>query len=205
MTGNGFNRLYGWLEDRDFLVIRADRKPCSSSSRSTSPSRSSRWRNARKEPSAMKIIGADERLAEKRGAKILIVGPTGVGKTSLLRTLDPDVDVVPRRRGRRSVRAGRAGRYDPHRRLGAWHATSPAGSAAPTRASRRPRLLPGALRGSRRRARKSRAATRRSSSTASPKSRGSRSVTPSSSRKRPPPHRHEGPARRLRIARACRC
>jgi hypothetical protein len=36
----------------------------------------------------MKIIGADARLAEKRGAKILIVGPAGVGKTSLLRTLD---------------------------------------------------------------------------------------------------------------------
>jgi AAA domain len=35
----------------------------------------------------MKIITADERLAEKRGAKILIVGPTGVGKTYLLRTL----------------------------------------------------------------------------------------------------------------------
>src|SRR6516225_6835842 len=36
----------------------------------------------------MKIISADQRLAEQRGAKILIVGPTGVGKTSLLRTLD---------------------------------------------------------------------------------------------------------------------
>jgi AAA domain len=37
----------------------------------------------------MKIIGADERLAERRGAKILVVGPTGVGKTSLLRTINP--------------------------------------------------------------------------------------------------------------------
>ena len=37
----------------------------------------------------MKIISADERLAEQRGVKMLIVGPTGVGKTSLLRTLDP--------------------------------------------------------------------------------------------------------------------
>ena len=36
----------------------------------------------------MKIISADERLAEKRGAKVLLVGPTGVGKTSQLRTLD---------------------------------------------------------------------------------------------------------------------
>jgi AAA domain len=37
----------------------------------------------------MRIISADERLAERRGAKILLVGPSGVGKTSQLRTLDP--------------------------------------------------------------------------------------------------------------------
>ena len=39
----------------------------------------------------MQIISADERLAERRGAKVLIVGPTGVGKTSLLRTLNPEL------------------------------------------------------------------------------------------------------------------
>jgi hypothetical protein len=37
----------------------------------------------------MRIIGADERLAEPRSVKCLIVGPAGVGKTSLLRTVDP--------------------------------------------------------------------------------------------------------------------
>jgi AAA domain len=33
----------------------------------------------------MRIISADERLAERRGAKILLVGPSGAGKTSQLR------------------------------------------------------------------------------------------------------------------------
>jgi hypothetical protein len=35
----------------------------------------------------MKIIGANQRLTEQRGAKILLVGPTAIGKTCLLRTL----------------------------------------------------------------------------------------------------------------------
>jgi hypothetical protein len=37
----------------------------------------------------MQIISADERLRERRGAKVLMLGPTGVGKTWQLRTLDP--------------------------------------------------------------------------------------------------------------------
>ena len=41
----------------------------------------------------MKIISAEERLQEKRGAKIFMVGPPGVGKTSQLRTL-PNLDRI---------------------------------------------------------------------------------------------------------------
>jgi hypothetical protein len=39
----------------------------------------------------MKIITADERLAERSGAKILVIGQSGVGKTSLLRTLSAEL------------------------------------------------------------------------------------------------------------------
>src|SRR5262249_1432243 len=46
---------------------------------------------ARKEGCTMKIITADQRLTEKAGAKILIIGPSGVGKTSVLRTLSPNM------------------------------------------------------------------------------------------------------------------
>ena len=39
----------------------------------------------------MKIIDADTRLRERGGPKVLIVGPSGVGKTSLLRTLSTEL------------------------------------------------------------------------------------------------------------------
>lgn len=41
------------------------------------------------EPRKLRIISADERMAQNKGVKALIVGPAGVGKTTLLRTLDP--------------------------------------------------------------------------------------------------------------------
>lgn len=40
--------------------------------------------------SGLKIIDADARMRERRGVKALILGQAGVGKTSLLRTLDPE-------------------------------------------------------------------------------------------------------------------
>lgn len=39
---------------------------------------------------ALRIISADERATEKSGVKALVLGPYGVGKTSLLRTLEAE-------------------------------------------------------------------------------------------------------------------
>src|SRR5262249_37291680 len=39
----------------------------------------------------MKIFSADDRLAQRSGPKIVIVGPSGVGTTSLLRTLSDEM------------------------------------------------------------------------------------------------------------------
>jgi hypothetical protein len=38
----------------------------------------------------MQIISADERLREVRGAKVLLLGPTGIGKTTQAKSLDPE-------------------------------------------------------------------------------------------------------------------
>jgi hypothetical protein len=38
---------------------------------------------------SLSIITASERLAQNKGIKALIVGPSGIGKTTLLKTLDP--------------------------------------------------------------------------------------------------------------------
>ncbi|MCA3691689.1 MAG: AAA family ATPase, partial [Methylobacterium sp.] len=40
---------------------------------------------------ALPIISADQRMAEVRGVKVCIFGKSGIGKTSLLWTLDPKV------------------------------------------------------------------------------------------------------------------
>ena len=51
----------------------------------------------------LNIITAEQRLQEKKGHKIVICGQSGVGKTSLARTLDPsktlfmDLEAVTRR------------------------------------------------------------------------------------------------------------
>lgn len=37
----------------------------------------------------LKIISSEERMSQNKGVKMLVVGPAGVGKTTLLRTLDP--------------------------------------------------------------------------------------------------------------------
>jgi hypothetical protein len=41
------------------------------------------------QPGRLRIIGADERLAERRGIKGVLAGPSGIGKTSQLWSLDP--------------------------------------------------------------------------------------------------------------------
>lgn len=43
---------------------------------------------------AMRVITADERLAEKRGIKLLILGKPGIGKTFQLRTLPAELTLV---------------------------------------------------------------------------------------------------------------
>ena len=132
----------------------------------------------------MKIIGADERLAEKRGVKMLIVGPTGVGKTCLLRTLDPArtlfVDIEAGDLAVQDVPVDTVRVDDwPTARDLACRIGGPNPSFPPTACYSR-----GAFPSCRRRTRESRSLRAPSSSTASPLSVAFRSGTPSSSRRR---------------------
>ena len=75
-----------------------------------------------------RIIPAKQRVADTRGVKALILGPTGVGKTSQLRTLDLQktlfIDIeagdlaVQDLRRRHAAPAHLAGMPRPRRRLG---------------------------------------------------------------------------------------
>ena len=66
---------------------------------------------------SLRIITADERLAADTKTTMAIFGPTGVGKTSLLKTLPPAETRLPRSRGRHEVGAGLARRQHPGAQL----------------------------------------------------------------------------------------
>ena len=81
---------------------------------------------------ALPIILADQRLAERRGIKAAIFGKSGIGKTSLLWTLDPQPRCSSISKPATSPsRAGPATRSA--RARGRSAATSPCSSAGQTR------------------------------------------------------------------------
>jgi stage III sporulation protein SpoIIIAA len=47
---------------------------------------------------SLPIISAQQRLAERKGVKLLMLGKSGIGKTTRLKDLDPPPP-VPRHRG----------------------------------------------------------------------------------------------------------
>ena len=83
---------------------------------------------------ALRIITADERLAEANlKTTMAIFGPSGVGKTSLLKTLPARRNALHRSRSRHEVGAGLAGRQHSGAHLRRTRSTSAAWSAASIR------------------------------------------------------------------------
>jgi hypothetical protein len=78
------------------------------------------------------IVSAIERMAERKGVKLLLLGKSGIGKTTRLKDLDPATTLVPRHRGGRLC-PWRIGRATPSvRRPGRRAATSSCSSLART-------------------------------------------------------------------------
>jgi ATPase subunit of ABC transporter with duplicated ATPase domains len=71
-----------------------------------SPSLPKQQLNHSKEKASEDHISASERMKENKGVKALIVGPAGVGKTTLLRTHRSQIDPVCRSGGWRPRRTG---------------------------------------------------------------------------------------------------
>ena len=95
---------------------------------------------------SLPIITADQRLAEPRGIKGCIFGKSGLGKTSLLWTLERLDHALLRPRGRRSRDRGLAGRRDPSAHLDGVPRFRGLHRRAEPGAAPGPVLQPGALR-----------------------------------------------------------
>ncbi len=94
---------------------------------------------------SLPIITADQRLAERRGVKGVLVGKSGIGKTSQLWTLKPTATLFfDLEAGDLASRAGRATRSV--RAPGRSVVTSRCTSAGRTGAARRPAVQPSPLR-----------------------------------------------------------
>ena len=95
---------------------------------------------------ALPIIGADERLAQRKGIKGVIFGRSGIGKTSPALDAERLDDALPRSRGRRSGGRGAGDRHAPAPHLEGMPRFRGVHRRAEPGAARGPALQPGAFR-----------------------------------------------------------